>query len=379
MSVVDASIHPLDRPIWNALTTRQRALAEGGARALRYPAAVAPFADMADMSPESFAALGAIMSGSEIAVLFTPDAVTAPDEFKIMLAETGEQMIGTPAESAIDGVETVTLGADDVPAMMALTELTKPGPFSVRTHELGTFLGVRIDGELVAMAGERMKPANYTEMTAVCVHPSHRGRGYGQVLLGADFPPDRRAGRDPVSARIFQQRLGDRAVPAAGDGNPAQPACDGAAEARMMERSSDVCSTSPSRWHFQSSDPDHDLAEMFLRLHGRDRFMRVIEIEHLVDHRPVAVELDRPAHRIEVGDAADGDAPDGEVLAHHHRQREARRLIAGEDADHRDMAAEPAGLDACARVSPPPTSTTRWAPSPPVAASTAADQSGVVR
>ncbi|WP_291867783.1 GNAT family N-acetyltransferase [Bradyrhizobium sp.] len=185
MSVIDTSTHPLDRPIWSALTSRQRALAEGGARALRYPAAVAPFADLVDMSPESFAALGAIMSGSEIAVLFTPDAVTAPAEFKTVLAETGEQMIGTPTESAIDGAEVVTLGADDVPAMMALTELTRPGPFSARTHELGTFLGIRIDGRLVAMAGERMKPANFTEMTAVCVDPSHRGRGYGQLLLGA--------------------------------------------------------------------------------------------------------------------------------------------------------------------------------------------------
>ena len=178
-------MHPLDRPIWSALTTRQRALAEGGALALRYPAEVAPFADMADMSPRSFAALGAIMSGSEIAVLFTPDAVTAPAEFEVRLAETGEQMIGTPAERAITGVDLVRLGADDVPAMLALTELTKPGPFSARTHELGTFLGIRIDGELVAMAGERMKPADYTEMTAVCVHPSHRGRAYGQLLLGA--------------------------------------------------------------------------------------------------------------------------------------------------------------------------------------------------
>jgi predicted GNAT family acetyltransferase len=178
-------MHPLDRPIWSALTTRQQAFAEGGALALRYPTPVAPFADMVDMSPECFAALRALMSEAEIAVLFTPDAVTAPAGFKILLAETGEQMIGTPAESAISGVEIVTLGADDVPDMMALTELTKPGPFSARTHELGTFLGIRIDGQLVAMAGERMKPANYTEMTAVCVHPSHRGRGYGQLLLAA--------------------------------------------------------------------------------------------------------------------------------------------------------------------------------------------------
>ncbi len=185
MSVSGTSFHPLDRPIWSALTTRQRFLAEGGVQALRYPPEIAPFADMADMSPKSFAALGALMSGSEIAVLFTADAVAAPAGFKILLAETGEQMIGTPVECAIPGVEIITLGIKDVPDMLALIELTKPGPFSARTHELGTFLGIRVGGKLVAMTGERMKPGNYTEMTAVCVHPDHRGRGYAQALLGA--------------------------------------------------------------------------------------------------------------------------------------------------------------------------------------------------
>jgi predicted GNAT family acetyltransferase len=179
------SIDPLDYPIWTALTTRQSALAEGGGLARRYPVPVAPFAAIADMSAESFAALGALLSPSDIAVLFTPDAVSVPDEFKILLAETGEQMMGTPAETPARGVEIVRLGVEDVPDMMELTALTKPGPFSVRTHELGTFLGIRVDGQLAAMAGERMKPGNYTEITAVCVHPDHRGRGYGQMLLSA--------------------------------------------------------------------------------------------------------------------------------------------------------------------------------------------------
>jgi ribosomal protein S18 acetylase RimI-like enzyme len=178
-------MHPLDHPIWTALTTRQAALAEGGALARRYPAAITPFADLADMSPESFAGLGALMSGSEVAVLFTPDPVTAPAGFKTLLAKTGEQMIGMPTEVSGPTADIVTLGADDVPAMMELTKLTNPGPFSPRTHELGTFLGVKIDGKLVAMAGERMKPAEYTEITAVCVHPDYRGRGCAQLLLGA--------------------------------------------------------------------------------------------------------------------------------------------------------------------------------------------------
>jgi ribosomal protein S18 acetylase RimI-like enzyme len=183
MSISAKSPHPLDQPIWSALTTRQQALAEGGDLARRYPFAIAPFAAMVDTSPQSFAALGALMSGSEVAVLFTPDPMAPPAEFRIVFADIGEQMIGTPAESSIRGVEVVTLGVDDAPAMVALTELTRPGPFTLRTHELGTFLGIRIDGQLVVMVGERMKPANYTEVTAVCVHPDHRGRGYGQVLL----------------------------------------------------------------------------------------------------------------------------------------------------------------------------------------------------
>ena len=181
----DTPGHPLDHPIWTALTTTQRALAEGDGGARRYPTELTPFAALADMSAESFAALGALLAPPDIAVPFTPEPVTPPDAFKVLLAETGEQMVGTSAEAPVRGVDIVTLGVGDVRDMMELTALTKPGPFSARTHELGTFLGIRVDGNLVAMAGERMKPAGYTEITAVCVHPSHRGRGYGQMLLAA--------------------------------------------------------------------------------------------------------------------------------------------------------------------------------------------------
>ena len=185
MSDEASASHPLDYPIWTALTTTHRALAEGDARAWRYPTEVTPFAATADLAPESFAALRAMMSPKDMAVLFTPDAVAPPAGFNIVLADTGEQMIGTPVETPTSGVDIVRLGVDDVPAMLELTALTRPGPFSARTHELGTFLGIKVDGQLAAMAGERMRPAHYTEITAVCVHPSHRGRGYGQMLLGA--------------------------------------------------------------------------------------------------------------------------------------------------------------------------------------------------
>ena len=181
----DADVTLLDHPIWSALTTRQSHLAEGGVQARRYPTAMTPFADMVDMSAGSFAALAVLMSEGEIAVLFTPDAVAVPAGFKVVLAKTGEQMIGAPAEASLPDTDIVRLGEADVPAMTALVEMTRPGPFGPRTHELGTFLGIRVGGELVAMTGERMKPGNYTEMTAICVHPSHRGRGYAQALMAA--------------------------------------------------------------------------------------------------------------------------------------------------------------------------------------------------
>ncbi|SRR5665213_3878423 len=177
--------HPLDTPIWTALTTRQAPLAQVNGLVRRYPRALAPFAAMADESSESWAALHALLGPDEPAVLFTPNPVSPPEQFEIVMAATGEQMIGAPAETHIAAPPLVTLGADDVPAMTELVELTKPGPFGPRTHELGTFLGIKIDGRLAAMTGERMKPASYTEMTAVCVHPDFRGRGYAQVLLAA--------------------------------------------------------------------------------------------------------------------------------------------------------------------------------------------------
>jgi predicted GNAT family acetyltransferase len=77
----------------------------------------------------------------------------------------------------------VDLGAADVPEMLELTALTKPGPFNRRTHELGTYLGIRRDGKLVAMAGERLKVRGYTEVSAVCTHPEHTGHDYARILM----------------------------------------------------------------------------------------------------------------------------------------------------------------------------------------------------
>src|SRR5690348_13325576 len=112
--------HILDRPIWSALTTRQAPLAQVHGPARRYPADVAPFADMTDLSPESFAALHALMQPGDLAVLFTPEPVNVPSTFELVFARTGEQMIGTPTDVPNARAEIVRLDASDVPAMAEL-------------------------------------------------------------------------------------------------------------------------------------------------------------------------------------------------------------------------------------------------------------------
>jgi predicted GNAT family acetyltransferase len=89
------------------------------------------------------------------------------------------------------------LNAGDVPAMLALTELTEPGPFRTRTHELGKFYGVFESDRLLAMAGQRLSLPGFVEVSAVCTHPDARGRGYARALMSAVMRDIRQRGRIP--------------------------------------------------------------------------------------------------------------------------------------------------------------------------------------
>ncbi|HEU0165341.1 MAG TPA: GNAT family N-acetyltransferase [Thermomicrobiales bacterium] len=185
--------HPLDNVIWSALTSRQRHLAEGNAEdgALRYQREFAPFAALHDTSPQSFAALDRMLaseSPASLVPLFTTIPITPPESctnLAVALRSPIHQMVATtmPDVSLPTIGEIVTLGADDIPEMLALVDLTKPGPFAARTHEMGTYLGIRVNGQLAAMTGERFHLDGFTEVSAVCTHPDHRGKGYGALLV----------------------------------------------------------------------------------------------------------------------------------------------------------------------------------------------------
>lgn len=108
-----------------------------------------------------------------------------PAGVTVTFSAEGVQMVATEIGRARAGVDPIELGEDDAAEMLALARLTRPGPFEARTHSMGRFLGVREAGELISMAGERLRPDGHCEISAVCTHPDYRGRGLGGALLAA--------------------------------------------------------------------------------------------------------------------------------------------------------------------------------------------------
>jgi predicted GNAT family acetyltransferase len=174
----------LDNPIWSALTTAHAHFAEGDELARRYPPEVTPLAGLVEQSPEAYAALAKLIPVGGQAGFFRDVLPDPPDGWATVYRTPMRQMHCTdPRPLSDEGIE--LLSAADVPAMAELVRLTEPGPFGPRTIELGTFYGIRDRGRLVAMAGERIHPGRYAEVSAVCTHPDYRGRGYAAVLVAA--------------------------------------------------------------------------------------------------------------------------------------------------------------------------------------------------
>jgi ribosomal protein S18 acetylase RimI-like enzyme len=174
----------LDNPIWHALTTAHAHFAEGDGLARRYPPAVTPLAGLYEQTPEAYAALAKLMPVGGQAGFFRDVLPDPPAGWASVNRVTMWQMhCAEPRLIGGEGIE--LLGPADVPAMVELVQVTEPGPFGPRTIELGTFYGIRDRGRLVAMAGERIHPGRYAEVSAVCTHPDYRGRGYGVALVAA--------------------------------------------------------------------------------------------------------------------------------------------------------------------------------------------------
>jgi ribosomal protein S18 acetylase RimI-like enzyme len=191
-----ADVRLLDNPIWYALTTEQASLAQGNRLAKRFPTDVAPFAAMRSQSAVESQALEEVLSG-DVAALFLDSPPALPSAWTMVHSGEMYQMIfdGLPPAEPEQVFRQLT--GTDVPEMLALTKLTEPGPFLPRTIQLGSYFGLHEDGQLVAMAGERLHITGFHEVSAVCTHPNYRGRGYGNALMSAVISRIIRRGETP--------------------------------------------------------------------------------------------------------------------------------------------------------------------------------------
>lgn len=177
------SRHQLDNPIWHALTTCQATLAEISSLARRFPVEVTTLSGFSEPTEESYASLASLLGQGEAAALFLESFPAPPARWSIIETAPLLQMVYEGSATAASGVEAEELSETDVEQMQGLAELTKPGPFGRRTRELGTYLGIRRQGRLLAMAGERLHVPGYTEVSAVCTHPEYLGAGYASALI----------------------------------------------------------------------------------------------------------------------------------------------------------------------------------------------------
>ncbi len=188
----------LDNPVWSCLSTRHAHLAVGGELARRYPPDISPIAGIPGPASANVAALEALFDVGDVLATAGTFVPRLSSDWEIQQEGHIIQMVRREPVPMADGAAEVSpLSAADADEMLALVDLTRPGPFRARTVELGTYLGIREGGRLVAMAGERMWIGEHREISAVCTHPDARGRGHARTLMGRLINRMIRAGQVP--------------------------------------------------------------------------------------------------------------------------------------------------------------------------------------
>ena len=209
----------LDNPIWNSLATRHAHLAIGAdighGLARRYPADIGPLSAVQELTSEAYADLAAIVPEGDVAALFLEHSPEIPAGWQLLRDGTLVQMVCPTVPDRPSLAEAILpMTSADFPEMVTLANLTEPGPFRDHTARLGGFVGIRVNGRLAAMAGQRLAPTGFAEVSAVCTHPDFRGRGYAQALVAAVTRDIHSEGRTPFltsfetntgAVRIYQQ------------------------------------------------------------------------------------------------------------------------------------------------------------------------------
>ena len=178
---IDMSV--LDSPAWSALNGAHARFAEGNEFVKRYQSDVSPFVGVVSWDEPAIWDALIEMFGHDQPVSLSHFNGTLPEGWEVVRDGAGMQMVASARVKGQRFEEAVELGADDAEEMMAIVARNEPGPFRPRTHELGRYVGVRREGRLVAMAGERLHPDGFTEISAVCVDEDYRRQGLASALV----------------------------------------------------------------------------------------------------------------------------------------------------------------------------------------------------
>ena len=180
-------------PVWHALQGPHRHLAIGQGAACRYPADVSPFVAIAEPTAGALDDLRSLLVPDE-SVWIADYGAVAPGLRVLDDLDCIQMVLPRDAEPPPESGEVEPLTAANAPEMVALTDVAFPGFFRANTYRMGSYCGVRVNGELVAMGGERLQLDGYPELSGICTHPAHRSKGLARDVIGHLVRRHRRGG-----------------------------------------------------------------------------------------------------------------------------------------------------------------------------------------
>ena len=209
--------HLLHNPVYNALLSGDKALSLGTDAVKYFDEAVSPFVGFKESYTKGFDDLHELLPPGRKILYAIPSAITQPAGWQIRHEIKGLQFVYEgKGEIKNEFANVLPLGEEHIDQMIQLAALTKPGPFGPGTIRFGSYYGIFEDEKLVAMTGQRLHVQNFTEVSAVCTHPDHTGKGYANTLLQHQLQLILQQGQDPFlhvredneRAIALYQRLG---------------------------------------------------------------------------------------------------------------------------------------------------------------------------
>lgn len=174
----------MHNPVYHALLSGDRPLSFGTEQVRFFDEQVSPFAGFELDYTKGFSELFELLPTGRKILYAIPSVISQPAGWQFAHEIKGLQFVyeaGRPIKTEFPDV--VPLSEIHVKEMVQLAKLTKPGPFGTKTINFGSYYGIFEKEKLVAMTGQRLHVQDCTEISAVCTHPDHTGKGYANTLL----------------------------------------------------------------------------------------------------------------------------------------------------------------------------------------------------